>query len=370
MIQKFFFLDKSYRPFCEYFKENKFKNILLVHGKSYKNLSFSSFFNRIANENCWKIFEFTDFHSNPGYESVKKGVEFFQKIQADVIFVVGGGSAIDTAKCIKLYGRGNTNEFLLTQKNCCADIPLAVLPTTAGTGSETTRFSVIYVDGEKMSVTSDEILPDVIFFDSSVLVTLPLYQRKSTFLDAFCHAVESYWSVNANETSRTYSVEAIKLLLSCRNYIDSPDIFCYYDLLLYASYLAGKAINISETTAGHAMCYKLTSIFGLSHGHAAALCVVRLWRYMIERNEVPQIMHGLNGVFGFKNSEETVLQMEQMLKKWELSSMLISENDETFSYKLQTLVHSVNAKRLKNHPINLSVTALEGLYKKILKGAF
>lgn len=79
------------------------------------------------------------------------------------------------------------------------DIPLFVIPTTAGTGSESTEFAVIYYEGEKISVAHNSILPSLVVLDASLVLSLPYYQRCVTVLDALCHAIESFWSVNSNE---------------------------------------------------------------------------------------------------------------------------------------------------------------------------
>ena len=146
------------------------------------------------------------------------------------------------------------------------------MPTTAGTGSEATRYAVIYFDGEKQSISDYSCIPSAVLMDASVLKTLPIYQKKSTMMDAFCHAIESYWSVNSSEESRQYSRRAIQLIM------ENKDLYIGNDetgntQMLKAAHLAGKAINLTQTTAGHAMCYKLTSLYGIAHGHAAALCV-------------------------------------------------------------------------------------------------
>ena len=90
-------------------------------------------------------------------------------------------------------------------------------------------------------------------------------------MDAFCHALESFWSVNSTEESRRYSKEAIELVLeNMEEYLlNTTDGNAG---MLLAANIVGKAINITQTTARHAMCYKITSLFGCAHGHAAVLC--------------------------------------------------------------------------------------------------
>lgn len=209
------------------------------------------------------IIRFSDFQPNPLYESVVKGVELFRQEGCNAILAVGGGSAIDVAKCIKLYsnlsGDGKNGEWLNTEI-LPNNLPFLAVPTTAGTGSEATRYAVIYYKGAKQSITSNSIVPNTVLLDPSVLKTLPLYQKKATMCDALCHAIESFWSVNSTDESKKYSLQAIAGVLdNMEGYLNNTD--AGNAGMLMAAHIAGKAINITQTTAGHAMCYKITSLF-------------------------------------------------------------------------------------------------------------
>ena len=87
------------------------------------------------------------------------------------------------------------------------------MPTTAGTGSEATKYAVIYYNGEKQSINDESIIPSTVLFDSSILDSLPSYQKKATVLDAFSHSIESMWSINSTKESKEYSKEALTLII-------------------------------------------------------------------------------------------------------------------------------------------------------------
>ena len=151
---------------------------------------------------------FSDFTPNPLYEQVCKGIDLFQITKCDSILAVGGGSAIDVAKCIKLAvlaKEGNSAlipPLVSTRVECeGSKIPFIAIPTTAGTGSESTHNAVMYYEGAKQTVTNDGILPDYAVLEPSVLKTLPLYQKKCTMMDALCQGIESWWSMNSTEES-------------------------------------------------------------------------------------------------------------------------------------------------------------------------
>lgn len=213
---------------------------------------------------------FKGFSPNPKIEEIESGIDKFNQYCADVIVGFGGGSAIDTAKCIRKF--------------CVRDrVPMIAIPTTAGTGSEATRFAVYYKDGVKQSLDDEDVRPDYVMLCGGFLKTLPIYQRKCTFLDAFCQAAESACSRRRTALSIGNSFTALSAMCPFMDeYLKDggpeafsgeipeniPDMFTYY---LLCSYFAGRAINITRTTAPHAMSYKLSELKRIPHGHAVAL---------------------------------------------------------------------------------------------------
>ena len=164
-----------------WFQNNK--SIMLVHGKSIERQKINEYFNAIPAKFTCKIIRFSDFAPNPTYESVLEGVKVFRQEKCDSIIAVGGGSAIDVAKCIKLYsnmdGNGENGSFLhyTNQQINPNAIPFLAVPTTAGTGSEATRYAVIYYGDEKQSITHESCIPDTVLLDASLLKTLPDYTK-------------------------------------------------------------------------------------------------------------------------------------------------------------------------------------------------
>lgn len=275
--------SKDYIELDEYFLNIQVKRILLVCDGSMQFLRLNQYFASLEQRLGIQVVRFTDFQPNPSYESVECGVNCFHENNCDMIAAVGGGSAIDVAKCIKLYSNMDKHENYLKQQIIPNSIPFLAVPTTAGTGSEATRYAVIYYNGEKQSVADESCIPSAVLIDSSTLKTLPLYQKKATMMDALCHALESFWSVNSTDESMEYSRCAIQLILENRKgYLDNVDEA--NTNMLKAANIAGRAINITQTTAGHAMCYKLTSLYGIAHGHAAALCIRKLFPYMLSED--------------------------------------------------------------------------------------
>ncbi|MCM1327793.1 MAG: phosphonoacetaldehyde reductase, partial [Lachnoclostridium sp.] len=283
---------------------------------------------------------------------------------------VGGGSAMDVAKCIKLFSNMKQEQNYLEQPVIPNGIEFLAVPTTAGTGSEATRFAVIYYNGEKQSVADDSCMPSAVLMDPAALETLPEYQKKATMMDALCHATESFWSIHANGESRRYSAEAIKLVFeNYKGYLSN--VKTGNAGMLKAANMAGKAINITQTTAGHAMCYKITSLFGVSHGHAAALCVSKLFPFMVRntdkcvdprgRGHLEDTFAELAEAYGCSDALSASEKFNGLLDELHLETPTASEKD------YEVLKNSVNPERLKNNPVGLDVRTMDVLYHEILQ---
>ena len=332
--------------------------------------------NRKLGEVTVPLVRFSDFRPNPLYESVLDGVRRFREEGCDAVMAVGGGSAMDVAKCVRAYcrmdGDGADGAFL-RREIVPGGIPFLAMPTTAGTGSEATRYAVIYYEGKKQSVTGDSLIPDTVLMDPDCLKTLPPYQKKATMCDALCHAVESFWSVNSTEESRRYSREAIRGVTEhMEGYLANTEDGRRGMLL--AAHTAGKAINIAQTTAGHAMCYKITSLFGPAHGHAAMLCDRVLYGWMAEHTDrcidprgeayLRGILDEIGQALGGGNAEAGAERLR------EIFGLLDFEIPAATEAQFAELKRSVNPDRLKNHPVRLDGDTIDGLYHEILREAY
>lgn len=373
MEQKIITADNHYSGLDEWIYKNGIKKLLLVcDGSIWYMKDFNTHLEEIEKTGV-EMVGFRDFQPNPLYENVVAGVKVYREENCDGIMAVGGGSAMDVAKCIKLYttlsGDGANGAWLKAEV-VPNDIPFLAMPTTAGTGSEATRYAVIYYDGAKQSVTSESFIPMTVLLDPGALKTLPLYQKKSTMMDALCHAIESFWSVNSTDESKEYSRKAIELVLEHMDgYLGNTEEDNAG--MLIAANTAGKAINITQTTAGHAMCYKITGLYKSAHGHAAALCDRKLFPWMLQNIDKcidPRGAEYLKSIFlqiatamRCSTAEEAAQKLNDIFDSLELEVPTATEKD------YEVLKNSVNPERLKNHPIALDVETIDMLYHQILK---
>lgn len=372
MEQRIITARDNYIEFDQWIKENGCKKILMVcDGSIWYMEAFNKHLEEVEKMGVQMI-GFRDFQPNPLYESVVKGVAMFRAEGCDSIMAVGGGSAMDVAKCIKLYsnlpGDGEDGSWLKAEI-IPNNIPFVAMPTTAGTGSEATRYAVIYYEDSKQSITSESFIPGTVLMDPNALKTLPLYQKKATMCDALCHAIESFWSVNSTEVSKEYSKAAIQGILdNMDGYLANTE--AGNAGMLRAAHTAGKAINITQTTAGHAMCYKITSLFGSAHGHAAMLCDRVLFSWMVENTDkcidprgeeyLRETLDEIGVVMGCEDAKAGAAKLAYLFEKLEL------EIPTATAEQFEILRNSVNPVRLKNHPIALDVDTIDALYHKIL----
>ena len=360
----------------EILKEIDCKRLFLVMDSSFPFLNIKETIEALpVTEKVW----FSNFTPNPLYEQVCEGIALLKASHGDAILAVGGGSAIDVAKCIKLAvlakeGNAAIIPPLVSQRLPIdgSKIPFIAIPTTAGTGSESTHNAVMYHEGSKQTVTNDGILPDYAMLEPSVLKTLPLYQKKCTMMDALCQGIESWWSINSTDESKEYSRKAVELIMaSWRKYIFENDDDAASQIMLAANY-GGRAINIAQTTAPHAMSYKLTSLYGLPHGYAVALCLPHVWHYMLtHQNECvdDRGIEYLNELFltiasemGCDTVNGAVNRFTMMLDELGLMRTVKAKNADD----LMVLSNSVNPIRLKNNPVGLSNEAINTIYSKII----
>ena len=358
-------------------KEVGCKKLFLVIDSSYPFLNIKDAIEALPVEEKVK---FSDFTPNPLYEQVCNGIELLKTSHCDTILAVGGGSAIDVAKCIKLAvlaeeGNAAIIPPLVSQRLPIegSKIPFIAIPTTAGTGSESTHNAVMYYEGAKQTVTNDGVLPDYAVLEPSVLKTLPLYQKKCTMMDALCQGIESWWSVNSTEESYEYSSKTVELIMAnWRKYIFENDEEAAAQIMLAANY-GGRAINITQTTAAHAFSYKITSLYKLPHGHAVAVGLPVIWEYMLENMGKCIDVRGqeyLNDIFNqiahamcCETPSEAITLFRQMMLDMDLKNPLSGDRKK----ELEVLSTSVNPVRLKNNPIGIDSQTAKRLYSFIVK---
>ncbi len=336
--------------------------IFLVHGKnSYKNSGAELF---IANKFNNQLSSFSDFDVNPNSIDLQKGIELFNKGNYELIIAIGGGSVIDMAKLISGMATQPTEVENLIKGDIDFDnsnIDLMAIPTTAGTGAEATHFAVAYINKQKYSVSNDSILPKYVFLSPRFLISTSPYLIAVTGVDAMAQAMESQWSINATAESEKYSLEAFNIIWNNLEAAVIDNNEKAKAKMLEASFIAGKAINITKTTAPHALSYFFTSYYGIAHGHAVGLSLAFFLKFNSEVTDVDcTLNNGANIVkkriiklLTIMNADENTAFdiLNDFLKKigLELNINKLIGNIDT-----KLMLRSINFERLNNNPRRVS----------------
>ena len=228
---------------------------------------------------------FDDVEADPSKKTLLKAIEVGKKIKATGVIGFGGGSSMDVAKLAALIlGSGENLEEAWGVANAKGPrLPLVLIPTTAGTGSEVTPVSIITVgEEEKKGVSSSIILPDLAILDPDLTLGLPAGTTAATGIDAMVHAIEAYASSskNNNPISKMLSVEALKLLGGSieKAVFEGSNVEARGNMLIGAM-LAGKAFANSPVAAVHALAYPIGGTFHVSHGLSNSLVLPYVLRF-------------------------------------------------------------------------------------------
>jgi len=378
MMQSEYFGTGCIKSLTEIIKNLKSRNIFLVAGKnSYSSSGAEEILGDLLKENTLTLFN--EVSGDPVIDNIIKGMDIFIESDCDTVIAVGGGSVIDTAKSINVLSSQDSNpRSVITgeKKIAYKGKPLIAIPTTSGAGSEATHFAVVYIEKEKYSLAHEFILPEYSVVDPQFTFVLPSGITATSGIDAFSQAVESFWNINANEESRKYSEEAIKLILgNIISAVNEPTEFSRENMSK-AAHLAGKAINITKTTAPHAVSYAMTSYYGIPHGQAVCITLSEFLEYNFNVTE-SDLMPGLN-ISEVRANHENLLRIlnctdvnegknliNELIKSIGLKTKL-SELNITSQEDLKIISESVNLERLRNNPRSVSKEDLIRILERIL----
>ena len=231
-----------------------------------------------------KIIIFDRVEPNPSASIIDDGGRIAAEHGIDFLVGFGGGSALDTAKGIAVVatGGGSITNYFYPVEVKHSTLPIIAIPTTCGTGSEVTKYAVISHRYRKNVVLGNGLVPIAAMLDAEVLRYLPKEILAHTAFDALSHAIESYFHVRSNELTQMFSAEAMRTILE--NFMQAYDgDLDRREKLLYASMVAGLAINFSGTVVVHGLGYYLTEKYNIPHGLANALFLPQLIEYSLEK---------------------------------------------------------------------------------------
>lgn len=313
---------------------------------------------------------FQDFTPNPQLSDVLAGVDLVDSDRPDAIIAVGGGSALDVAKLMRVLpadwsaaGRALGGESRLLR---ATPARMLAVPTTAGTGSEVTAFATVYIGKRKHSLDDPRVRPDVAVIDPLNAAACPPSLTATCALDALAHAIESLWSVRSSVHSRLLARSAlVSLARIMGGGLASPTPEQRAELAEAAVY-AGLAIDLTRTTAAHACAYPTTAYFGVPHGLACALHLMWLLPLTAETagqecrdargpSFLRRRLDEISGLLGTDTPHSSVDVVASLVRRFGLSDRLSGHG--LTARDLPTVVdEALVSVRAANHPTRLDPT--------------
>ena len=352
--------------------DKNFKKIFLLCGKkSFVTSGAENLIKNLINEKKVKVFYKKS--ELPVLEELKKIIIDVKKFKPDLILAIGGGAIIDYAKMSNVVDiRDDLADVIINYSYPFKEkfTKLAVIPTTAGSGAEVTSNAVIYVDGIKHSFESDLLIPDYFFLIPNFLISAPKKIKASAGFDAIAQALESLVSKKSNINSVEYATKSLKISLdSYVSFLQNPNLKNATEMSI-ASNLAGKAINISKTTAPHAVSYPFTSLFNISHGHSVSLFFEKFFKFNYDNLNKADTSFNLKNRFDLIFNLFDVSNIKEFNAKISLIKKQAKLEDNLMKLKIDVKKNSkkilggINLLRLGNNPVKIDGTSI---YKVILE---
>ena len=280
--------------------QDKGKKALIVTDKFMVQFSNVAKLTEVLDQSSIQYYVYDGVNSEPTDKMVEEGVRLYKEENCDFLIALGGGSPIDTAKAIGFMTNNSGKISNYMKKLINTEVPyLAAIPTTAGTGSEATQFTII-ADTEndvKMLLAGPSLLPALAIVDPTFTMTAPQKVTVATGIDALTHAIEAYTSRKAQPLSDIFALSAIK-----RIHKNLP--ICFADgknedarlQMSLGAHEAGIAFNNASVTLVHGMSRPIGAIFHIAHGVSNAILLSRCMEFAIQRNterfaEIAKIMN-------------------------------------------------------------------------------
>ena len=285
----------------------------------------------------------------PTLSEIEESTKYFQEKKIETIIGIGGGSVLDSSKVLSAV-IGLDPSFTIKEMinspnilNSREDVDLILIPTTAGTGSESTQFATIWSLNEKKkySLDHESLLPKNIFFIPELISSNSIDTLMFTALDTISHSLESLWNKNRSEESIFYSTESMNH--SIANYkIDFSDL--QYDMealksMQISSYFAGKSINITRTSIAHSISYPLTIEHTVPHGLACGFTLPVIYEAVKdELNLDNEVIELIEKIISYLNNLELKNQISNYLTKKQALKLVPNMNTKERSSNFIKLV--------------------------------
>jgi alcohol dehydrogenase class IV len=345
------------------------RNCLLVSGRNFaKRSGYLGTVEGNLSASGLRVVAFSEVEPNPSIETLYSGAAASKRDGCDVLVAFGGGSAIDAAKGIAFLASGDAKleESFAPKEVLRPVIPIVAVPTTCGTGSEVTRYSVItdLATRRKRTLVGLPLLPKLALLDPAVLDDLPKRMIAYTGFDALSHSFEALLSKTSHRISDMLAIESITAI--CKNLVDALESLESRERVFYGSMLAGMAINTTGTVLVHGMGYYLTNYHDVHHGLANSVLLPYVLRF--EGNCIEEKLLRVAANLGLRDTSSLLAMVEGIADQVGIPrglSDLGIKGSELEAMVADALSYSRN---LDNNPIKVSDKEVRDIYSRALSG--
>lgn len=314
-----------------------------------------------------EVYVFSEVEPNPSFRTVERGARLASSKGVDVVVGFGGGSALDAAKAVAALAKlGGSPSDHLYPKSVEDALPVIAAPTTTGTGSEVTRYSVLTDPeaGRKVVMQGPALLPKVAILDPDVTDYMPGRLVAGTGFDALSHALEAFMSRRSSPLSDLFAVEAARLIFGnlARAVRGSREA---REAMLYASMLAGVAINQAGSTLVHGLGYYLTARHDVHHGVANALLLPHVLAFYAQRTDrVARLAEAL----GFQGWVELVSRVCELAEEVGIPESVASVGVPESEIDEMVQEAAFYRRNIENSVIVPSEEEIRAIYESAFKG--
>lgn len=347
------------------------KKALIVTGKS--SAKKSGIYDKV-NESLKKVgidtVLFDKVTPNPLTTTAIEGAKFANENGCDVVVGIGGGSIMDCAKAIAFLSvnKGDINDYIFNKIQSDKALPLVLIPTTCGTGSEGNGFAVLTnpENGDKKSLRCNAIVAKVSIVDPECMMTMPKKVLASVGFDALCHNIEAYTSKISQPFTDALSLYAISLIAD--NLVDvynGSEEKEAWEKITLASTIGGMVINTAGVTLAHGMEHPASGLKNIVHGQGLAALTPTIIEasYKGNRDKFGKIAR----IFGGLTAEDCSMKIRTLLKKLDLECKLsdLGITEEDIPWMAENCM-KVSAASVKNNPVVFTKEEIAEIYKKAL----
>ena len=313
---------------------------------------------------------FDKVEQNPLTTTAYEGAELAKKEKCEVVIGLGGGSIMDAAKSIAFIAvnDGDVSDYIFGKKSSDKALPIILVPTTCGTGSEGNGFAVLTNpdNNDKKSLRCNAIVAKASIIDPELMTTMPKHILASVGFDALCHNMEAYISKNAQPLTTMMALQGIELIGQnlVKAYEDSTNMDAF-EKITWASTLGGMVINTAGVTAPHGMEHPASGLRNIVHGKGLAALTPVIYEESIDAD--PEKFAVISKLLGGTDEKDCVKVVRKLLKDIDLETTLGKQGikEEDIDWMAENCL-KVSAVSMKIHPKEFSLEDIKRIYRKAL----